>query len=136
MLSIPAPFPQVGSYALLDRDGRRHLVRVQKRNPGGILVAFPFTPEVASGNCTVAESDLIDGTPLDDKEKAELERLEAEILRLSQAKPGGRPGPSHRAKLRRADALRKRALNAEALAFLVAKLPVPGRSASVLGEAA
>jgi hypothetical protein len=68
MLPSPTPFPQVGSYALTELEGRHHLARIVGRTAGGdCTIALPLLPDRASGNRTVALDELIDGTPLRDR---------------------------------------------------------------------
>lgn len=73
MLKVPAPFPQVGSYALLVdcnlpvEQQRAELVRIVRRG-AGVTVAFPLRVG-ASGNRIVEEVELIDATPLDKAEQ-------------------------------------------------------------------
>ena len=79
MLSSPTPFPQVGSYALLDLDGTKQLARIQSAGPdwGPEDIAFVSLPLVvgSSGNRRVGLGDLIDGTPLTPAEAEELDGL-------------------------------------------------------------
>lgn len=80
MLATPAPYPHVGSYALLidlTNDHRAELVRVQARwnqHRGGafaVTVAFPNRIG-AGGTRNVEETDLIDATPLTRLEERDL----------------------------------------------------------------
>jgi hypothetical protein len=86
MLRIPAPFPEVGSYALLIDTNlpavqqRAELVRVMRRDPahGQSAVAFPLRVG-AFGNRVVGESELIDATPLTKDEERELADLQRHL---------------------------------------------------------
>jgi hypothetical protein len=86
MLRIPAPFPEVGSYALLIDTNlpavqqRAELVRVMRRDPahGQAAVAFPLRVG-AFGNRVVGESELIDATPLTKDEERELADLQRHL---------------------------------------------------------
>lgn len=75
MLSTPAPYPHVGSFALyIDEDRplpRAELVRVMRRDDDLAAIAFPNRIG-SSGNKLVAESDLIDATALTRDEEREL----------------------------------------------------------------
>jgi hypothetical protein len=122
MLRTPAPFPQVGSYALIEIDGRLHLARIQKRTcDAEVMISLPLLRDVASGNRKVSPDALIDGTPLSEFEQRELGRLEIE------AAAGGRGAP---AKRERADALSDRMTHAPILADMMKRLPDPERRAS------
>lgn len=75
MLSSPTPFPHVGSYALIDLDGGRHLARIIQRDQfETALISLPLV-EGSAGNCSVALRDLVDGTPLTRAEADELDGL-------------------------------------------------------------
>lgn len=122
MLRTPAPFPQVGSYALIQIDGRNHLARLQARTAGGdVLISLPLLADVASGNRTVSIDALIDGTPLTDFEQRELDRLTTEVAAAK------RPGAEKQA---RAETLRNRIIYAPILAEMLCRLPDPLRRAS------
>lgn len=76
MLNTPAPFPQVGSYALIEEEGSNQLVRIlAKDQAGSATVSFPLRPG-ASGTKTVPTAKLLDGTPLTDGERREMNELE------------------------------------------------------------
>jgi hypothetical protein len=113
MLNAPAPFPQVGSYAVYVENGSTVLVRIQHRmdrfGEPHATISLPRTWR-ASGNKLVPLADLIDGTPLTAAESAERLALYA---RNGAAK---RPRP---ADVERYDALRSRALAADTLADLL-----------------
>jgi hypothetical protein len=90
MLKTPAPFPQVGSYALFE--DRRDFAQLPEMSLVRIIgldgpasdeatravIAFPLRAG-ASGNRTVTIGDLIDGTPLTDAERAEIRTLESDM---------------------------------------------------------
>lgn len=136
MLSTPAPFPHVGSFALfIDTNlpathQRAELVRIIRRGFTGrpssgakldaeIAIAFPNRVG-ASGNMVVAETDLIDATPLDKAEERELTDLLRDLRGRVSPREGAAVGgdgrhtktkplsQSLKAKADRADALRKR----------------------------
>lgn len=122
MLRTPTPFPQVGSYALIEIDGRHHLARIQHRTHGGdAVISLPLMPDVASGNRTVGFDALVDGTPLSEFDRGELARLDEEIARTV------RPNRARQAKV---DALRARDINSRSLAEMLQRLPDPARRAS------
>lgn len=126
MLNQPTPYPEVGSYALLERDGRTHLARIQQRKGDKLLISLPLVRDVASGNATVAPGDLIDGTPLTEGEREEMLALAERALRVQR--PRG-DWPHHLA------ALRSRDLASRQLEALMDRLPNPARRVS-MGEAA
>jgi len=73
MLSTPTPYPQVGSYALLDLDGTAQLARIIARDQGGsAVVSLPLIPG-SSGNRSVTIGELEDPTPLTPEERTELD---------------------------------------------------------------
>lgn len=89
MLASAAPFPQVGSYALLiDMDQPApqpaELVRIQFRHlahppeSGLVTVAFPLR-NGADGTKRVRLTDLIDATPLTSAESREMTDLRREL---------------------------------------------------------
>jgi hypothetical protein len=86
MLRTQAPFPEVGSYALLiDRNlpagqQRGELVRILRKAPISeqTTVAFPLRTG-ASGTRVVDHADLIDGTPLTGPEERELADLDRDL---------------------------------------------------------
>lgn len=117
MLSPDAPFPYVGSYALLiDSDlpksaQRAELVRIMWRRlvpeaPGQpaheeVSVSFPLRAG-ACGNKLVPFAELINPTPLDDAEKRELTDLQRHLAgRVNLS-------PKLKVKLARVHALRQR----------------------------
>lgn len=75
MLRIDAPFPQPGSYALLDADGDTHLVRIHQSLGLCATVTFPLRPGSA-GTRTVDFADLADISPLNAAEEIELAELD------------------------------------------------------------
>lgn len=117
MLKIPAPFPQVGSFALFEDpnlpagERRAELVRVM-RFGAGVTVAFPLRLG-ASGNRITELSSLIDATPLTREEERELTDLQRSLAR--QARP-------NRARIDRAESLRKRLIYSSLLATELKKL--------------
>lgn len=115
MLTAPAPFPQIGAYALFYDDGDRktHLVRIQRRHGPDAVISFPLRAG-ASGTRTVPLADLLDGTPLTGSERAEWRRLEAELRGMV------RPG---KARIDRAAELRLREIRSMKLADLMRDLP-------------
>lgn len=75
MLDTPAIFPDLGSYALHQEAGTTHLVRIhQHKAKGLVLVSYPARTG-ASGNRTLELADLLDGTPLNEAERAEMAAL-------------------------------------------------------------
>jgi hypothetical protein len=125
MLSTPTPFPQVGSYALIEIDGRLHLARIQKRTCGAdAMISLPLLPDVASGNRNVSFDALVDGTPLSAFETSELDRL------TTAAADESVPPRRRKAAQERADKLRARIILAPIMAEMIARLPDPLRRAS------
>lgn len=139
MLKTQAPFPHVGSFALLvdthqpESQQRAELVRLMRydvprvasergwlageptRIPSpcrNAAVSFPLRTG-ASGNRLVYAEDLIDGTPLTKAEERELADLQRTVAR--QVRP-------NRAKIERAESLRKRAIFSVLLAAELRKL--------------
>lgn len=113
MLSAATPFPQTGAYALYLLGSELALVRIQHRHVGDrdgmALISFPRT-FAASGSKTVPLADLVDGTPLDDAERAEMNRLAGDLAR---AKSGARGA---KAKAARWVALKQRDIHAATMA--------------------
>lgn len=123
MLKVPAPFPQVGSYALFVDDTlpieqqRAELVRIQYRDGGTIVepwvkISWPLRTG-ASGYRVVAEAALVDGTALSKDEQRELTDL------LNYCRDRIRP---NKAKLERADALRDRLIMSDLMRAELEKL--------------
>ena len=120
MLKIPAPFPQVGSFALLidmnqPAPQRAELVRILERTypqGSGATVSFPLRTG-ASGYNTVPLAGLIDGTPLTSEESAELDALRSHLSQ--QTRP-------NRKKIERAEALRRRQIYSDAMRYELAAL--------------
>jgi hypothetical protein len=111
MLNTPAPFPQVGSYALVVHEGKTRLARIIQRDPGGDRIGISLPQRYgAAGVLTVAFEELIDGTPLSDAERAELTALERDLA--------GRARPKKAAAARH-DELRHRDIHAGRLAELL-----------------
>jgi hypothetical protein len=79
LLSPETPYPYVGSYALLEDEGRTELVRILWRREGWTMVSFPLR-DGASGNKTVASADLIDATPLAFAEQKEFHDLDRALF--------------------------------------------------------
>lgn len=125
MLSTPAPFPHVGSFALFEdpnliaADRRAELARIIGTRLVGegktvdselarasiAIVAFPNRLG-ASGNRTVPLADLIDATPLTKAEEREMHDIQRSLTgrdRLTK---------KQRQKATRAAALRKRSIYA------------------------
>lgn len=131
MLKVPAPFPQVGSYAMfvdsnLPRDDQRaELVRIIRRptvcdRGGDVAIALPLRIG-ASGNQVVDEADLLDATPLTGAEQRELTDL------LNYIRARVRPDKT---KMARAEALRSRLVMSDVMAIEQRKLAiVEGRTA-------
>jgi len=126
MLKIAAPFPQVGSYALLVDDlqpveqQRAELVRIMRRptictRGGDVAVAFPLRTG-ASGSMLVDDNRLIDATPLT---KAE----EREMHDISRALAGReRPSRKQRELAARGEALRQRHIMSTVMEIELTKL--------------
>ncbi|SMF70674.1 hypothetical protein [Allosphingosinicella indica] len=76
MLNSPASFPHAGSYALREKADGWDAVRILNAPDakGEVTVAIVGTAG-SSGNTRVALSTLIDGTPLTDAERAEMNAL-------------------------------------------------------------
>jgi len=121
MLRVPTPFPQVGSYALIQDEGELMLCRIVDRDSdtGQVLIAFPERFG-ASGNKRVMVDRLIDGTPLTDAERREWRAAEQAIA--------GKSRPSRRL-VERADCLRGRDGAADELRARLRKIGV-GRAAA------
>jgi hypothetical protein len=118
MLKAPTPFPQVGSYALLELDGTAQAVRIQRKDPATpdeATVALQSVANAASGFRTVPLAELIDGTPLTEAEAQEYRELERTV-------PAA-PSRSNRVKEAQARyaALRERAIHSDTLARLLAE---------------
>jgi hypothetical protein len=125
MLRTPTPFPQVGSYALIELDGRHHLARIQARTcDADTMISLPLLPAVASGTRKASLDDLIDGTPLSERERRELEALTIDLA------GGNLTGRRRKAAEEREDALRDRLIHAPILAEMMERLPDPIRRAS------
>ena len=125
MLNVPAPFPQVGSFALLVDSTqpieaqRAELVRIlridgigQRHAGASAAIAFPLRTG-AGGNRTVNLAELIDPTTLTTAEERELTGLQDQLR--------GRARPN-KAKVERAEALRTRQLMADLAAIEFRKL--------------
>lgn len=122
MLRVPAPFPQVGSYPLIEIDGRLQLARIVGRDHGGnALISLPLDPVAASGNKSVPLEQLLNADPLSAQERAELQSLDREI------RAAKRP---NRARVARRDALERRDQLHCARAPLMARLPASLKNAA------
>lgn len=132
MLKVPAPFPQVGSFALfidenLPRgDQRAELVRIMRRyrmnREAPVAIAFPNRTG-ATGNTTTTVDKLIDATPLTARERAEHAELERDMRKHAKASLT----PRLKDRLQRAEALRRRAIWAT---ILESELAVMHRNAA------
>lgn len=118
MLKIAAPFPQVGSYALLIDDlmpvemQRAELVRIMRTDVATCAIAFPLRLG-ATGNRNVQLDSLIDATPLTKAEERELADLQRYVA--------GRERPN-KAKAARCEALRTRLIMSEVMQIELKKL--------------
>lgn len=87
MLNAPAPFPEVGSWALHDREGETVAARIvslslDRRRAG---ISYPDRP-TASGATEVDVAALLDVTPLTADEAAEAEALSVHLSKLVDPK--------------------------------------------------
>jgi hypothetical protein len=115
MLKVPAPFPQVGSFALFIDENlprgeqRAELVRIMRRyrmdREAPVAIAFPNRTG-ATGNTTTTVDQLIDASPLTVAERAEHAELEKDLRKHARA----RLTPAMKDRIHRAEALRKRAI--------------------------
>jgi len=118
VLKTPAPYPQVGSYALtIDLElpaSHQHaeLVRIHRIGPVTAAISFPLRTG-ASGNRTIARADLIDATPLTKDEERRLTDLERDVR--------GRDRPN-KAKVVQATALRSRLIMSAVMKTALDKL--------------
>lgn len=76
MLGTATPFPEQGSYALLDDGDREVPVRITSRRPDGNVTVALHGGKVASTNRTVDLDELRPLTPLDEAERSEMEMLQ------------------------------------------------------------
>lgn len=125
MLKVPAPYPQVGSFALLiDEEQpaaqqRAELVRIEfrhassRREIGVATIAFPLRVG-SSGTRRVRLDQLIDATPLTLLEENELARVQPHLL--------GTAVRRNAARTLRAEALRTRQIYSGVLRAELAKL--------------
>jgi hypothetical protein len=111
MLKEPAPFPQVGAYALYHCAGQLQLVRIISRDVGLATIAFPLV-KGASGNRTLPLVALLNSDDLTDDERIEYKDLDAKCRRS--------PRPSKR-QWDRFDQLKLQDLRSQTRAELVAK---------------
>lgn len=86
MLAIPTPFPNQGSYALIDIDGETRAARIISRHDDGAATIALLDRAGASGNRTVAFDALLDPTELTEAERAEMARLSPATGRKAQAR--------------------------------------------------
>lgn len=117
MLKTPAPFPQVGSFALAHHDRRLQLCRILAKVPDSddVLIGFPATFG-ASGNTRAAIGSLVDGTPLSDGDRREWSMVESRITEARRRKKAPR-----QADIDRANELRSRDTASDKLADLFRK---------------
>ena len=118
MLNTPAPYPQPGSWALFGYDGETRAVRLlaQPQRSGNTIVvpiSIADKPFTASGNLSANIETLLDPTPLNPAERAELAELGAYIE--ARARPA-------KAKVDRFNALHERQVRARTLAELLRDL--------------
>jgi hypothetical protein len=126
MLDSPTPFPYVGSYCLAELDGEHQLARILARrvtpdNEARALIGFPLR-DGATGNREVAESELIDASPLTADEEREFHDLDRALFGRTQF----RTDRQKRDKARR-DALRRRIVFGPILDRLMRFLPAARR---------
>ncbi|MGZ8286647.1 MAG: hypothetical protein ACXW27_08685 [Allosphingosinicella sp.] len=113
MLNTPSPFPQVGSWALLETLGELQAARVVEAPADGMAkVSLPARPS-ASGSVGIEMDRLQDATPLTAAEHDEHAVLVAEI-ELTKTPP--------KASLDRANELAERHHRARTLAEILARL--------------
>jgi hypothetical protein len=115
MLNTPATYPNPGSWALFGYDGETRAVRIlgTSGKAGLVPIAIADKPFTASGNLSAAADKLLDPTPLDPAERAEMAELDARISRRR------RPA---RADVKRFNALQERQARALTLAGLLRRL--------------
>lgn len=108
MLNTPAPFPEVGSWALCERLGVLEAVRIVDRadSVGLVGISFPTVPSSSGAFRTLPER-LVDATPLTPEEGAEFDALAAYLQGLEQ--------PERSTKAPRFEALRLRIRHARQL---------------------
>jgi hypothetical protein len=89
LLNIPAPFPQVGAWALFNRGGESVAARIVGLTADGSVatLSFPDRP-TSSGFATAAARDLIDPSPLDTAECEEMAALAAHLSGLAAPRRG------------------------------------------------
>lgn len=113
MLNTPSPFPQVGSWALLETLGELQAARIVEAPADGMAkVSLPARPS-ASGSVGVELDRLQNATPLTAAEHDEHAVLVAEI-ELTKAPP--------KDSIDRANALAERHHRARTLAEILARL--------------
>lgn len=112
MLTTETPFPYVGSYALLEHEGRDQLVRIQWRSESEIVVSFPLR-DGAGGTLRVAPDRLVDGAPLTSAEQREFHDLDRALAGRSLRTP------KQKREAARREALRQRIICAPLMARLL-----------------
>lgn len=113
MLKTPAPFPNVGAWALLEQGGETLAVRIVYRD-GEIAAVAAAGQFAASAAKRVPVSTLLAADALSPDEQAEYAALDARLA--------GRARP-RKADLDRFEALRLRWIRAERLQELLAAVP-------------
>ncbi|MFN3943920.1 MAG: hypothetical protein ACK4K7_03175 [Allosphingosinicella sp.] len=133
MLPTPSPFPQPGSWALFERDGVTHPVRIVAERYKAmaearvVTVSLADMPTAASGTVEVPLAKLRDPTPLTAAEREEMERLAVELRGLKR--------PSQSSKARRVSKLADRDFAARVLIGHLAALPRQGLATRATREA-
>jgi hypothetical protein len=125
MLKTPTPYPQVGSYGLVDHEGELRLARIIARDGERATIALP-TRFGAGGNLTLDLAQVQDGTSLSDQEQAEYAELERRLA--GAARP-------RKADLARFEALRLRSIRSDTLASKMRQAGVTGSPDSALRSA-
>jgi hypothetical protein len=115
MLTTPAPYPNPGSWALFGYEGETRAVRILETpdSAGLVPIAIGDKPVSASGNLRVQPSLLLDPTPLDSAERAEMAELAAYIS--ARKRPAA-------ARVDRFNALHERQVRAATLVGLLGQL--------------
>lgn len=127
MLRTPAPFPNVGSWALLDDGGTTRAVRILERSGPDALISIGggFS---ASANRRLPISSLQNADPLSGEEQAELEKIERRMA--GKARP-------RKADVDRSVALGQRTIHARTLQEILSRLPArhfPAAAAARVAE--
>lgn len=113
MLRTPAPYPNVGSWALLEEPGGTKAVRILERDGEEALISIAGE-FVASANRRLPVAGLANADALTIDEAVELLAIETRIA--------GRARP-RKADVERESALRHRLIRAEQLQQILAKIP-------------